>query len=274
MLVVNSDAKISLHPIETEGAYWLEIWTHALEEMSIRHGPFPSGFTRDILHSESIPDLAGDLAERAANVLTTYNNSNTLIKFGKPKYMEDLHNSGLLRVQSASYYSKPDHNGAVRDDELALEYSIRLTEDQIRKLVINPDDVPRNAQPQRVDIRFENNSDYWLYCLTQTPQARLFVDFDATACVVIHDVAKFSQMIIGKFAAKNPNTTARHGKVTYIDPLLPRSSSINVPISKHFRYSYQKEYRFIWYPELPSHNLSCVDLELGNLKTISTLIQL
>ena len=37
-----------------------------LEEMQLRHGPFPAGFIRNILHSERFPNLVSALAQKAA----------------------------------------------------------------------------------------------------------------------------------------------------------------------------------------------------------------
>jgi hypothetical protein len=57
-MCLTPDAKISLWPITNESAIWLEKCTHVLEEMQLRHGPYPACFTREILHSEPFPDLA------------------------------------------------------------------------------------------------------------------------------------------------------------------------------------------------------------------------
>jgi hypothetical protein len=67
-------------------------------------------------------------------------------------------------------------------------------------------------------------------------------------------------------------TGHRNGKVTYIDPLLPSVTMPDVPMSKHFRYTYQHEYRFVWLPTEAKGQLSYVDLELGPLKDIAELV--
>jgi hypothetical protein len=58
LLRVNREAKIDLGPITPATEIWMEKWVHVLEEMQLRHGPYPAGFTRDILHSEPFPELA------------------------------------------------------------------------------------------------------------------------------------------------------------------------------------------------------------------------
>ena len=167
----------------------MELWTHVLEEMALRHGPYPAGFTRDILHSEPFPDLVGELAQKAAAVLSArgLQPGQVFIKFGKAKHMRSLVERGALRVQSASYYVMPDHTGAVRDDELSLPMSLSLTREDVIKVVLNPQDVPDHPIDQRLDITYKAGTDYWLYCVTTSVEPRLFVDFNADACVIIKD---------------------------------------------------------------------------------------
>ena len=74
--------------------------------------------------------------------------------------------------------------------------------------------------------------------------------------------------------AKFSKTSHRHGKAIYIDPIIPSTTNIDVPMSKHFRYEYQNEYRFVWKPVKPMANLPYVDLELGSLESFAELIVL
>lgn len=64
ILRLTPQAKIGLPPMDLEGVRGMELWTHVLEEMALRHGPYPNGFTRDILHSEPFPDFVGDLGKK------------------------------------------------------------------------------------------------------------------------------------------------------------------------------------------------------------------
>ena len=57
LLRVTPEAKIGIGPVTAESSIWMEKWTHVLEEMQLRHGPYPAGFTRKILHREPFPDL-------------------------------------------------------------------------------------------------------------------------------------------------------------------------------------------------------------------------
>jgi hypothetical protein len=277
MLNLTPDAKIGLGPITEESINWMVKWTHVLEELRLRHGPFPAGFTRDILHSEPFPDFASELADKAARRLSSLGlkKGDALIKFGKPEHMADLYEKGKLRLQPASYFAKKDHNGAVRDDELSLDVSLALSRDDIVKVVRNPEDVPADAPDQRFDVRFKSPTDFWLYCVTTSVQPRLFVDFQATACVIIRDQNTFLGLLSDAAMKNLPSATMRHGAAVYVDPLLPKPvAEIFVPFAKPFGYSYQEEHRFCWIPAKPAKQLSYVDVEVGSLQEVADYIVL
>ena len=276
MLTVTPGAKIGLLQMDRVGAELMKKWTHALEEMVCRYGPYPAGFDRDILHSEPFPDFASELAASAAARMRALGlkRGEVLIKLGKRRWMEALHASGSIRLQPGSFYSNPEHNQAVRDDEMTVPLSFMLTREQIIRLVSNPGDVPPDAGEQRLDLQFEATADFWLYCVTRSVEPRLFVDFEADACVVIRDRREFSRRLLR--AARDPtgNAETREGRANYVDPLLPHSPKIFVPLSKPFGYAYQDEYRFCWLPRPPRSKVEHVDLELGSLQDISDLVVL
>lgn len=274
LCTLTPDAKVGVLDMDIYGARCMELWTHVLEEMVIRFGPYPAGFTREILHSEPFPDFVGPLAARAAAALNHISQKGVTIKFGKPEHMRDLYERGALRIQSASFYRKADHNGAIRDDELALEVSLSLQREHIVKLVANPQDVPADVSNHRFDIRYESITDYWLYCVTTAVQPRIFVDFEAEACVVIKDTPRFLEALNKAVAPHVQKAQFRHGEICYIDPLQPATAIIDVPMSKHFSYSYQKEVRFAWIPSEPRSDLTHIDVELGSLKEYAELIML
>jgi hypothetical protein len=254
----------------------MEVWTHVLEEMVLRHGSYPNGFTREILHREPFPDFAGELARKSAGVLAAkgLKPGDAFIKYGKPEHMKALYERGEMRVQCASYYRAPDHNGAVRDDELSLPVSLGLNRAQILKVVANPEDVPDGPIEQRWDINFRSDRDYWLYCVTRSVEPRLFVDFDATACVIIRDREAFKMRLRSQTGKCFSNTDYHDGDAAYVDPLLPKSPKIFVPFAKHFRHSYQDEFRFVWNPREKTEGLKYVDLNTGSLEDIAELVVL
>jgi hypothetical protein len=279
LLSLTRDAKVGLRlpPIDDQFTVWMEKWTHVLEEMQLRHGPYPSGFTPEIFHSETFPNFASDLAAKGAATLSALGlrKGDVFIKFGKRNHMSSLYETGSLRIQPASFFAEKHHTGAARDDELTLlPLSFALSRDDVVKLVVNSRDVPHDAHEQRFDVRFRSSSDYWLYCVTNSVEPRLFVDFQGDACVIIRDRNRFTEMLRQASQRSVEGAVMREGPATYVDPLLPLSANIFVPLSKHFGYSYQDEYRFCWFPSRPVQKLAHIDVQVGSLTEIADLIVL
>jgi hypothetical protein len=127
---------------------------------------------------------------------------------------------------------------------------------------------------QRVDVQFRFPTDFWLYCLTNSVRPRLFVDFDADACVVIRDRERFSRMLRDATAEHLADAAIQEGSAAYIDPLFPPKGEIFLPFVKHFRYTYQDEHRFCWLPPHPLPKVGHLDVQIGSLKDFSDLIVL
>jgi hypothetical protein len=274
LFILTPEAKIGLPPVDDKSAIWMEKWAHVLEEMQLRHGPFPRGFTENIFHSEPFPDFASALAHKAAEALRrrALAPGSTLIKYGKRAHMEKLFREGSLRIQPASYFTGKDLNGAIRDDERRLLLSFALSGEDIRKIVLNPQDVPEATPEQRVDVMFQSLADYWMYCATESVDPRLFVDFEADACVIVRGRQQFAERLQRTTSHALGRVRHQARPIEYIDPLLPKSAEIFLPLAKHFGYSYQAEYRFCWFPVDPAPELRHVDLSIGSLEGIADLI--
>jgi hypothetical protein len=275
ILRVTPDAKIGVFPVEGQpGAFW-EKWTHVLEEMVLRYGPYPRGFDRDILHSEPFPDFASELAGKAARRMAALKlqPGSVFIKLGRKDHMEQLLLEGGLRLQPATFYSRPGLNQAVRDDEMTIPLSFVLTREQVKNLVLNPEDVPDDGRQQRFEVEFRSTADFWLYCVSRSIEPRLFVDFNAEACVVIKNPGEFARRLREQ-ALTATGTPMTEAKAVYVDPLLPTTPKIYVPFSKPFGYTYQDEYRFCWVPNPPTAKLDHKDIKIGSLADIAEVIVL
>jgi hypothetical protein len=229
-LRLTGDAKIGLAPIADDGHIWIEKITHVLEEMQLRHGPYPNGFSRNMVTSEQepFPDFVSDLAKKAASKMASLQlkRGDVFIKFGKRAHMEALYERGAMRLQAASFFFDKSHNPAIRDDELSLEFSWALSRDEIVKLVRNPQDVKADQRDQRLNISLKSPTDYWLYCLTNSVEPRLFVDFNADSCVIIRDRKAFQQRLASVEQEELAGTRRREGNAIYVDPLLVRRQSL------------------------------------------------
>jgi hypothetical protein len=275
LLLVTEDGKVGMLPINQTGIMWMEKWTHMLEEMVIRYGPFPSGFERDVLHSEPFPNFASELATAAARRMKSLKlkPGRPQIKLGKRKYMQALYFEGKLRIQPASFFQAPNHNGAIRDDELTIGISTSLNRDQVLKIVANPQDVPSELLDQRMDLELQHRSDFWLYCVTKSVNPRLFVDFEADSCVIIRNPEEFQKRLYEAALTTMPDVEVYTGDAIYFDPLLPSKGIPFIPLTKPFGYSYQNEFRYCWQPKQPIAKLSYIDLQLGDLRDISELVE-
>ena len=274
IITLTTEGKVGVLPVGPTRMRWWELMAHTLEEFYLRHGAYPAGFTKDILQAAPYPDFAGVLASKAASAFASrpaYKQP-VLVRHGSPEFMTALYEHGKLRVRNASYYKTPDHNGAVRDDELRLHVSLALNREMVSKVARNPQDIPAGYTGQRIDFRFDHQRDFWLYCLTSSLDPRLFVDFEATACVVIKDPEEFRRRLRAAGATSFPGSLSKDGDVTYVDPLWPKSAKLFVPLSKHFRYEYQREHRFIFSAPPTRGLLSYVDVSLGPLVDIAELI--
>ena len=157
---------------------------------------------------------------------------------------------------------------------MTLTLSFMLTREQLIKLVMNPNDVPTDTLEQRLDIQLQSSADFWLYCVTQSVEPRLFTDFNADTCVIIKDRREFSRRLSTCAYTATAAAPIREGRANYVDPLLPKSPNIFVPLSKLFGYTYQDEYRFCWLPEPPLAQLEYIDIEVGSISDIADLVVL
>jgi hypothetical protein len=137
------------------------------------------------------------------------------------------------------------------------------------KVVKNPQDVPE-VIPELIPVSIRFHTDYWLYCLTSSIEPRLFIDFDADACVIIRNRTRFEQMM--RRASNQLAAEMQSRQVMYFDPMLPETGNIFVPFVKHFGYTYQKEFRFCWVPRIPVETLGCLDVTLGSLVEFAEFI--
>lgn len=277
MITLTPQAKIGLgSPEDPEAQRFMLKWTQVLQEMQLRYGPFPNGFTSGFIREQPLPDLVGELGRKAANVFAALDLDprNSLVKYGKSEHMAALLSQGNARIQPASFFKASHLNGAVRDDELSLALSIVVSRDDLVALVKNPHDVPKNSGDQVMHANHTEEGDYWLYCVTQSVEPRLFVDFEAQACVIIRNKKAFAERLRQAADSQTPSAEHSCGDAIYVDPHQPENAHISVPFAKHFRYTYQREYRFAWIPRVPTQALSPIDLTMGALDDIATLVEL
>ena len=216
--------------------------------------------------------------------------------------MKELHEKGVVWINPASVYDALSHNQAIRDNERVFVFSGGYSPKGKTNEFYNGDTVPEDIEGlvrdkkaeftsifnapklkrhEYAKVEIRSQTDYWLYCVAGALEQRLFSDFDADACVVIRKepflqrLAWMSQLVLR-------NVDMYFEKVKYEDPLgaiepkrhAHQVSTIPVFLTKLFRYSYQKEFRFVCLPKNPEEKLSPVQIKLGSIADISELLVL
>ena len=180
-----------------------------------------------------------------------------LVKYGKADHMRRLYERGELHVASASAFGDPDHNQAVRDNELSLlHYGVVANDAGFLKahdLGANADvmrardhrflplfHAPK-AQRDEVNYFESYGPDAWMYCMSDLLAPRLFSDFGADACVVV-DRDAFQARVCDALRPPAGNKVFAHGHMHYIDPIGAYSQPRRPP-QVHISYDPQAEGR-------------------------------
>ena len=224
-------------------------------------------------HIPTAPDLPKSVV--ALKKIKIPNPGQTLIKFGKRAHIQELYEKGRIRIAPASSYADSSLNYAVKDDELKFDRVIPGSEVTIT-FVDQQTGKPKNVKPTgEVTNTTSLATNYYLYCMTNILDYRLFDDFESDSCLIIRDPSAFCIRLQDAVQARLPNWLDWDRSVDYIDPYLHPEKNIDLFFSKHFRFWYQDEYRFAWIPErgVRTH-LDPFFVELGSLEQNSEIVSL
>lgn len=240
--------------IMRECKYWTSRFAHILEEYALRGSDFVPPSPEEML----LPRLTWPNAPKAAEAIKGKEIfDGYLFKYGEYKHIHDIYEFGHILIRPASFYNDPSINFSIRDDELSLKTA---------------------------STEYKSTFDYYLYCVSKIYDYRLFDVFqdknNYDCCLIIKEPNIFSTKLRTKFLEEMPDWNMSAQEVSYIDPLLP-PSKVDLFFSKHFRFSFNKEFRVVW---LPSTNdakqialkkqLKNVELIVSNLKDCCDLIKL
>jgi len=193
------------------------------------------------------------------------------MKFGSSDWLPDALNYGKFLLSPASYYEEKEHNHARRDIELS------------RRLIPNPRNPHANAflssrnliAPEGKvagSIEIRETYDYYLFSLTSSYTSRLFGDFDADACLVIHKPTVFLQRLMQTLSKQIPGAQCEVELVNYYDPVRSDPAAIDVPFWKPFNHAYQAELRLIGRLTDPLLALPRLEIEIGSLQDCAHLV--
>lgn len=232
--------------VKAPSLYWLEAHTHVAYEHRLRGLGWPEADRRRM----SLFSIDGYDYRRAANaVRDVVVEPPFLVRYSSRHFITDMFERGSIRIAPASSYDDPSLDVARRDNELC---------------------VSDGANPS-----LRAQSDYLVYCVTMVLKPRLFGDFrGADAALVIRDPAQFF-VRLDKAVSRLPFAwEGILGGVKYFDPLRTNFANVVPGYWKHFRFAYQAEWRYAWFPKESGHVLEPVFVELGSLKDIAEPIHL
>lgn len=243
---VTAEGRLGVITDREELLRWLPILGHVLQEFSLRGGipagigsksdlPFvtfpepPNGFK--ILNGATIPEQP-------------------LIKFGKKEHMAAMFEQGTIRIAAASSYADPSLNRAIKDDELSL--SVFALQNEISAQLIDRRTGKAGPNLEVIGDATITNSvyEFYAYCMCEKYDYRLLDDFEATAMVVIHDHRAFGQRFLKAIKDRfGDDYTYMWVPAYYVDPYNYDHTRLSTHFSKHFRYAYQHEHRFLMVPK-------------------------
>lgn len=271
---LSNDAKIGVVQVDEHGKNWWILWTHILEEMRSRFGPYPNSVWKEFAKEVHYPDPRNEISKKAAEFVRKYevNGQRYLYKYGKSKYLNDLLNYGILRLAPASSYSDPSLNLSIRDNELQIKiypnpHTFAFESD--RRIIKNKD---YKSKPHLKKISINSNTDYYVFCMSSILLPRLFNDFNVDSCLLIKNPTLFLNKLNASFRDSVKDFQTVFSSVKYYDPILINSTDLNPFTSKHFKYTYEKEVRFICIPKTKMEKLDYKIIELGNLSEIAEIL--
>ena len=248
-----------------------------LAEIGLRHGRIEG--TQSKTHWDRKRNVmiqpSAEIAERAKRLEARIpkEHNGLLFRFSSYRYMEELLNDGGLLLQQASAF-KDQENLSVRDDELKLEFDRYISAEEASSVPFLPQLLATQQRTTQISISLEC-PDFLTLCLTDAVNYRMISDWRAEAAVIIHDPVEFGERLAKgarHILEMKKMTKLERGKVHYIDPYFPLTSK-DVPFCKHFKFAYQREFRFVIRISEP------VDVDgrkifVGSLADIATLVDL
>ena len=183
--------------------------------------------------------------------------------------------TGEMRIAPASIYNDSSLNPAIRDEELKLIVEYHPSNIKLEHYDSKNKKIMQIHPTGNLIKTIESSTNYYVYCISKSYEARLYEDFEADSCLVIKDVNRFINAVATAFFEQvSKQWSCSAGLVKYIDPLLCPIKNIDVFFSKHFRYWYQSEYRMIWLPPKAEKEILPVFIKIGDMRNYCELINL
>ena len=292
-LVLKPSGKLGL----TTDENWYRLQQHVITELLLRGEP-PTPSNRHPRVPEAQPFFDGELCRKAASVVSArHTDHDVLVKYGRREHLEALFRNGHVYLNSARHYNESVHNQAVRDDELAVAFKggyVRATDpiqlyDKSRppsKSVAERGvgfrpiyELPGLRVHEYATSTIRMQTDYWMFCLADVLDQRLFADFQTDCCLIIRR-KPFVDRLLRAATFQLRNMDRYFDRVRYVDPLgawpagVRVTRSIPIHMTKVFRYAYQREVRFALLPRNFQERLEPRSLRIKPIADIAEFVPL
>lgn len=269
MLSVNGAGQLTPGDFKSSEFWWIS-WTHILEELSIRQVPYGSV---KLIAPGQFPWVSYPEQPRGLRILgKTKLRSGELVRMGQREYIKEALNLGRFRIAPAASYADASLNPAIQDDELSVT-AVGSGETATIQMIDPITGAPGEHISAIGEITYSRSlqENFYVICMTADYAPRLLDDFEADALLIIRNVNRFITRMEKAVKRQHPALRMAAGLVQYYDPYRIRPDDLDPFFAKNFKYSYQKEYRFVWHqPGLP---LNCEPffVEIGSLRDIASI---
>lgn len=239
LLVITPELKIGA-PDMTKSTRWMECFCDLLSESQFR-----GGISTDASESKMLQSFRDRTQSEMKHIPTDMWEKDYVFKFGKQKWINQSFDDEKIRFMRSGRYSATDMNRAQQDDENEFLFSVMpmfLKElDGITGFSafdqINLDD--------GLIVRIRNSKEFLVWCASNKYNPAIPYAFDYDTVLVVKDRKRFRKSIGKQIRKINPQWRSREGRVSYKDPYLQLDVAIDPSFTKHFRFSYQNEYRIV-----------------------------
>jgi hypothetical protein len=261
---IDAKGRITFEHSDPRPFYWLDRFTEFLQECYLRDLHYETvgrGVSKDFPFPKesSFPAQIARCVEETSLPIEPY-----LVRYGLADHILEAYEEGRIRFGPASSYTDASLNLARQDDELSLDIDIDPTVVPVIRL-------GAIQAGRRIQLKGNIETNFYVHCLSTRLRSRLFLDFDANACLIIRKPQEFRDRFFQATRRALPGFQTESGRVEYYDPLCVSPAEL-VPIFwKHFRYAYQEEVRFIAVPREPIKELEPIFITLGSLKDVADI---
>ena len=117
------------------------------------------------------------------------------VKYGQAAHLRAALKTGRVQIRPASSYNDSLLTPALRDNELTIGFQIVPSELKM-EVFDGKTGKPKGSLAPPVDniINKRLKTDYYVYCVSEFYNPRLFIDFGYDACPIIHHLRGFFEL--------------------------------------------------------------------------------